>query len=182
MPIGRRGDRNVPRRYLKNTAWLKVGDDVGYFVFFKGMYFPIEFNFEYHYWYQIKYNKGMSNWVTHRIAPIDHLLSISENEIVPRSDWGPREGDVDTNDDGEGVKYPEHQPSAHNSPASRPITADPEEICIPASDQEDRQEEQLEGLASLIPSITNQPFPTLASIMAAQMQTQTQTQAADTET
>ena len=42
VPIGRRGDRNVPRRYLKNAAWLKVGDDIGYFVFFKGVYFPIE--------------------------------------------------------------------------------------------------------------------------------------------
>ena len=83
VPIGRRGDRNVPRRYLKNAAWLKVGDDVGYFVFFKGTYFPIEFNFEHHYWYQIKYDKGTSNWVTHHIAPIDHLLSILENKIVP---------------------------------------------------------------------------------------------------
>ena len=173
VPIGRRGDRNVPRRYLKNAAWLKVGDDVGYFVFFKGAYFPIEFNFEHHYWYQIKYDKGTSNWVTHRIAPIDHLLFIAEHEIIPRSDWGPRDGDVDTDDDGEGVKYPEHQPSAHNSPASRPLTADPEEIRIPASDQEDRQEEQLEGLTSLIPSLTNRPFPTLASIMAVQTQTQT---------
>ena len=83
VPIGRRGDRNVPRRYLKNAAWLKVGDDVGYFIFFKGAYFPIEFNFEHHYWYQIEYDKGTSNWVTHHIAPIDHLLSILENKIVP---------------------------------------------------------------------------------------------------
>ena len=155
VPIGRRGDRNVPRRYLKNVTWLKVSDDMGYFIFFKGAYFPIKFNFEYHYWYQIKYDEGTSNWVTHHVAPIDHLLSIPENEIVPWSDWGPRDGDIDTDDDGEGVKYPEHQPSTHNSPTSRPLTAEPEEICIPANNQEDCQEEQLEGLASLIPSLTD---------------------------
>ena len=28
VPIGRRGNWNIPRRYLKNTVWLKVGDDV----------------------------------------------------------------------------------------------------------------------------------------------------------
>ena len=64
---------------------------------------------------------------------------------------------MDTNDNGEGVKYPAHQPSTHNSPSSHhsPLTAEPEEIHIPANDQEDCQEEHLEGLASLIPSITN---------------------------
>ena len=73
-----------------------------------------------------------------------------------------------TNNNGEGVKYPEHQLSAHNSPSTRPVTAEPEEIHIPAANQEDRQEDQLKVLASLIPSITNQPFPTLALIMATQ--------------
>ena len=80
-----------------------------------------------------------------------------------------------TDNDGEGVKYPEHQPSSHNSPSSHrsPLTEEPEEIRIPVTDQEDCQEDQLEALASLIPSVTNCPFPTLTLIMAVQTQTQT---------
>jgi hypothetical protein len=45
------------RSYLRTPPYARrLGDDKGYFAVHKGVYFPIEFNYEHCYWYCVKYS------------------------------------------------------------------------------------------------------------------------------
>jgi hypothetical protein len=83
----RRGERTVPRRYVKSAHWLKVGKDEGYFAVYQGAYFPIEFNYEHCYWYCITYSDIRRTWETLQVAPFEYFLDIQNEEVVPRNDW-----------------------------------------------------------------------------------------------
>jgi hypothetical protein len=83
----RRGERTVPRRYVKSAHWLKVGRDEGYFAVYQGAYFPIEFNHKHCYWYCIAYSDVRRTWETQRVAPFEYFLDIQNEEVVPRNDW-----------------------------------------------------------------------------------------------
>jgi hypothetical protein len=83
----RRGERTVPKRYIKSAHWLKVGRDKGYFAVYQGAYFPIEFDYEHCYWYCIAYSDIRRTWETLRVAPFEYFLDIQNEEVVPRNDW-----------------------------------------------------------------------------------------------
>jgi hypothetical protein len=99
----RRGERTIPKRYIKSAHWLKVGDDERYFAVHKGTYFPIEFNYEHCYWYCVKYSDIRSTWETLRVAPSEYFLDIQDDEVVPRSDWGLLDQDDPETDNEEGT-------------------------------------------------------------------------------
>jgi hypothetical protein len=84
----RRGERTVPKRYVKNAHWLKVGRDEGYFAVHQGAYLPIEFDHEHCYWYCIAYSDIRRSWETLRVAPFDYFLDIQNEEVVPRKRLG----------------------------------------------------------------------------------------------
>ena len=45
IPINRRGERNVPKKYLKAAVYTPKGDKQGYFVYYNGSFIPVEFDF-----------------------------------------------------------------------------------------------------------------------------------------
>ena len=92
-PIGRRGNRNVTKWYLKEATYTTVGDNTGYFVNYKGVYVPIEFYFINHFWYLVKDNKQRSSWVSNYHPTEDNGLNIQEDKVVDRSKWGPLDGE-----------------------------------------------------------------------------------------
>ena len=69
---------------------------MGYFVHFKGMYFPIEFDFTNCFWYLVKYNDPQSCWVTHKFPKPEYGLEIPDSEVTDRSEWGPIDNGEDS--------------------------------------------------------------------------------------
>jgi hypothetical protein len=165
----RRGERTVPRRYIKSAHWLKVGDDKGYFAVHKGAYFPIEFNYEHCYWYCVKYSDIRSTWETLRVAPSEYFLDIQEDKIVSRSDWGLLDGNDPNTNNKEGPSYHFGENSGESQQGG------PEDINVQIPEEKDeRYKAHLQSLAAAIPvSAYNQTksYPTFASIMATQTQT-----------
>ena len=56
LPLNRREERNVPKKYLKSAIFMPEGDTQGYYVYYKGSFVPIEFDFTHCFWYIVKYN------------------------------------------------------------------------------------------------------------------------------
>jgi hypothetical protein len=165
----RQGERTVPKRYIKSAHWLKVGDDKGYFAVHKGMYFPIEFNYEHCYWYCVKYSDIRSTWETLQVAPSEYFLDIQDEEVVPRSDWGLLDQDDPKTDNKEGPSY------RFGKPVSESQQGGPEDIDVQIPAEKDEQyKAQLQALAAAIPVLTNdktKSYPTFSTIMATQTQT-----------
>jgi hypothetical protein len=120
----RRGERTVPKRYIKSAHWLKVGDNKGYIAVHKGTYFPIEFNYEHCYWYCVKYSDIRSTWETLRVAPSEYFLDIQDEEVFPQSDWGLLNQDDPETDNKEGPSY------RFGEPASKSQQGGPEDIDV----------------------------------------------------
>jgi hypothetical protein len=119
-----RGERTVPRRYVKSAHWLKVGKDEGYFAVYQGAYFPIEFNYEHCYWYCIVYSDIRRTWETLRVAPFEYFLDIQNEEVVPRNDWEVLVKDEPKTDNEEGPSYRFGKPvseSQQEGPENTPI-------------------------------------------------------------
>ena len=51
IPLNRRGERNVPKKYLKVATYTPEGDEQGYFVYHNGSFTPVEFDFTHCFWY-----------------------------------------------------------------------------------------------------------------------------------
>jgi hypothetical protein len=165
----RRGERTIPKRYIKSAHWLKVGDDEGYFAVHKGTYFPIEFNYEHCYWYCVKYSDIRSTWETLRVAPSEYFLDIQDDEVVPRSDWGLLDQDDPETDNEEGPSYRFGEPSSESQQGG------PEDIDVQIPEERNEHyEAQLQALAAAIPVLTSnqtKSYPTFSTIMATQTQT-----------
>ena len=56
IPLNRRGERNVPKKYLKAAIYTPEGDEQGYFVYHNSSFIPVEFDFTHCFWYTIKYD------------------------------------------------------------------------------------------------------------------------------
>ena len=56
IPLNRRGERNVPKKYLKLAVYTPEGDEQGYFVYHNSSFIPVEFDFTHCFWYIIKYD------------------------------------------------------------------------------------------------------------------------------
>ena len=82
LPINRRGDCNIPKRYLQDATYVTVGDDTGYFVKYKSAYFHIEFDFTHCFWYLVKYNTQKSCWESNKLPTEDYNLDIQDYHII----------------------------------------------------------------------------------------------------
>ena len=65
IPLNRRGEHNVPKKYLKLATYTPNGDEQGYFVYHNNSFFPVEFDFTHCFWYIVKYDNQRSCWVSH---------------------------------------------------------------------------------------------------------------------
>ena len=132
IPLNRRGERNVPRKYLKEAEFTPDRDEPGYFVFYNGLFIPVEFDFTHCFWYIVKYNDQQSCWLTHKLPKPEYGLEILDSEVTDRSEWGPI-------DDG---KYDSEQSDREDTKSE----AHPESIDIKIpTKEEERSERQLEN-------------------------------------
>ena len=166
IPLNRRGERNVPKKYLKVAEYTPDGDEPGYFVYYNRLFIPVEFDFIHCFWYIVKYNDQQSCWLTHKLPKSEYGLAIPDSEITDRSEWGPI-------DDG---KYD----SDHSDQEETKSEAHPESIDIKIPTQEEeRSERQLEKLAEQIPTLSRprshtatSRLPPITTVMATQTTTE----------
>ena len=166
IPLNRRGERNVPKKYLKAAVYMPAGDEQGYFIYHNGLFIPVEFDFTHCFWYIIKYNDQQSCWLSHKLPKTEYGLEILDSEVTNRSKWGPIDDGKD-NSDQSGQE--ETRSEAH------PESID---IKIPTQEEE-RSERQLEKLAEHIPTLsrlrshtTTSRLPPITTVMATQTTTE----------
>ena len=166
LPLNRRGERNVPKKYLKSASYTPEGDVQGYFVYHNGSFIPVEFDFTHCFWYIIKYDNQRSCWVSHKLPDKACGLNIPDSEVTDRSEWGPIDnGKSDDNcSDNEDYKS-DTQPGSID-------------IKIPIKEEE-RTKRQLEKLAEHIPTLSRprshtatSRLPPITTVMATQTTTE----------
>jgi len=87
--IERRGERNVPNQYLKETVWGKVNGITGYYAQPRdsSRYHAVEFNFERKCWCEVRYTDtgrhGEGYWEVYRPALEDLNCDILHQEAFP---------------------------------------------------------------------------------------------------
>ena len=101
IPLNRRGERNVPKKYLKLATFTPEGNKQGYFVYHDGSFYPVEFDFTHCFLYIVKYDNRRSCWVSHKLPPPSYGLNIPDSEITDRSEWGPIDDGKDSSDEEE---------------------------------------------------------------------------------
>ena len=144
--------------------YATVGDNTGYFVEFKGAYFPIEFDFTHCFLFLVKYNKQKSCWEFNKLPTEEYHPDIPDSEVTDWSEWGPIDKESSDNSDTEDTKS-EGQPENID-------------IKIPTQDEE-RSKRQWEKLAESIPILTwprsntaTSRLPPITTVMATQTMTE----------
>ena len=158
--IDRRGERNIPKRYLKEADWCEDGPlGAGYYIACPddpSILILVNFNFKYLQWGCTHTKKD--RFIVKRPAPIRYGLRIFDEERTQdRSRWGPRDGASD--------KEETPNPVFKFGSEAGGDTPDPN-IVIPKSQEE---ETAIAAITQLIPShISKPPLQprSLASAMA----------------
>ena len=146
--LERRGERNVPKRYLKDADWCEEGPlGPGYYIADSddpSILITVDFNFKHLQWGCTHQNKD--KFVVERPAPARYRLRIFDEERTQdRSQWGPLDGSPDEDE----VPNPQFK---FGSKAGGD-TPDPD-IVIPQSQEE---ESRIAAIAQLIPSLISKP-------------------------
>ena len=146
--LDHRGERNVPKRYLKEADWCEDGTlGAGYYITDPDdptILIPVDFNFKHLQWGCTHTKKD--KFVLERPAPIRYRLCIYDKERTQdRSCWGPLDGTPDED------KVPDPQFKFGSKAGGD--TPDPD-IVIPRSQKE---EIDIATLAQLIPSHISKP-------------------------
>ena len=164
--LARRGDRNVPLRYIKGAEWVEHKEDQDlspryYASNDDSDLIPVEFDFEAIQWGVAEATPEGTIRVR-QPAPIELNLQIFDEERVDRSQWGPRDG----------TNLPEETPvSKFRFGSDNGDTPDPD-LQIPTTDKSEWEEQFLAQLAQLIPGRIDKPsIPSLtrSPSLAAQM-------------
>ena len=171
IPLNRRGERNVPKKYLKAAIYTPEGDEQGYFVYHNGSFIPVEFDFTHCFWYTVKYDNQRSCWASHKLPKPEYGLDILDSEVTDRSEWGPIDDSKDSSDEEE----------EDTKSIGHPESID---IKIPTQEEE-KTERQLEEIAEYFPILSrprshpaSSRLPPITTVMA----TQTTTKPAQTLT
>ena len=101
--IERRGERNVPQIYLGAARWRTIRGDTGYYVNIPtrpSQWYPVEFNFENLCWVEIAWNAPQNYWDVLRPAGLEYCCDIPECDVQTRGNWGPIDGQDETNASG----------------------------------------------------------------------------------
>ena len=146
--LERRGERNVPKRYLKDADWCEEGPlGPGYYIADSddpSILIAIDFNFKYLQWGCTHQQKD--KFVVERPAPVRYGLRIFDEERTQdRSQWGPLDGTSDKDE----VPNPQFK---FGSEAGGD-TPDPD-VVIPQSQEE---ENRIAAITQLIPSHISKP-------------------------
>ena len=146
--LERRGERNVPKRYLKEADWCEEGPlGEGYYIADNddpSILIAVDFNFKNLQW-GCTHQKG-DKFVVERPAPVRYGLHIFDKERTQdRSQWGPIDGTPDEDE----TPNPEFK---FGSEAGGD-TPDPD-VVIPQSQEE---ENRITAVAQLFPSFISKP-------------------------
>ena len=146
--LDRRGERNVPRRYLKDADWCEDGPlGAGYYIADPddpSILIAVDFNFKHLQWGCTHLKKD--KFVVERPAPARYGLRIFDEERTQdRSQWGPIDGTPEEDE----VPNPQFK---FGSEAGGD-TPDPD-VVIPQSQEE---ENRIAAITQLIPSLINKP-------------------------
>ena len=158
--LDRRGERNIPKRYLKEADWIEDGPlGTGYYTADPddpSTLIAIDFNFKHLQWGCTHPKKD--KFVVERPAPTRYGLRIFDEERTQdRSQWGPIDGS--TNED----ETP--NPQFKFGSEAGGDTPDPD-VVIPQFPEE---ESRIAAIAQLIPSISKPP-PQPRSLVGAMAQ------------
>ena len=154
IPLNRRGECNVPKKYLKLAVYMPEGDEQGYFVYHNGSFIPVEFDFTHCFWYTVKYDDQRSCWVSNKLPPSEYGLNIPDSEVTDRSEWGPIDDGKDSSDEEE-----EEDAKSIGHPDSI-------DIKIPTQEEE-KSERQLEKLAEHFPILsTSRSHPASSRLLS----------------
>jgi hypothetical protein len=81
--LNRRGNRSVPKKYLKTAQWALIDNEEGYYCHHNGFYYPIEFNYDQGYWCYVTAGTftrlGLCR-LPYDKALVSRVLSISHDE------------------------------------------------------------------------------------------------------
>ena len=102
--FSKRGQRNVPVRYLGSAQWRNGNCGEGYYAKASARasrYYPVDFNFEHTCWCEVRYDAGCDQIQAHRIAPEDLGCDIYTRDLVHRDQWGQIDGQPTDNSDTE---------------------------------------------------------------------------------
>ena len=154
--VDRRGDQNVPKRYLKAARW-NPEDDIsdlplgpGYYVINpdsdKDDWIPVDFDFDVLQWGLTYQRNADSKFEIYQPAPSEYRLQIyGEERVWDRSQWGPLDGTTD----------PEECLSFRFG--SDDNTPEPEDASVPTIDQAEKLDSAIADLAALLPSHFDKP-------------------------
>jgi hypothetical protein len=148
--LNRRGNRSVPKKYLKSAQWALIDNEEGYYCHYNGLYFPIEFNYDNGYWSQVEYRPQNSAWLSWKAAPTEWGLDIETDEFTTRNDWGLRNGEEDPETDGR------LSDTANKFQGLKLDAEGPEDIDIKISTT-DNEQQQEDRLGKIIKNLTVQP-------------------------
>ena len=148
IPLNRRGERNIPKKYLKTALFTPEGDEQGYFVYHNGLFIAVEFDFTHCFWYIVKYDNQKSCWVSRKLPKPEYGLEILDSGVTDQSEWGPIDNGKDSSDEEEETKS-EGQPESID-------------IKIPTKEEE-MTKRQLEKLAQHIPTLSRPRSNTASS-------------------
>ena len=152
--LERRGEHNIPKRYLKNAEWTKKGPlGTGYYIgdpddeSKNPNIIPVDFNFQALQWGLT--HKEDDHFILERPAPFRYGLCIFDEERTPdQSHWGPLDGTPD--------KEEAPETSFKFGSNTGGDTPDPD-ISIPLSQNTQEEELKLAAIAQLIPSHISKP-------------------------
>ena len=94
---------------------MTAGEVQGYFVYYKGLFVPVEFDFRHCFWYIVKYDNQRSCWVSHKLPTEDYNLNIPDSKVTDRSEWGP----IDN-----GNSNSDHSDDEDNKSEGQPVSRD----------------------------------------------------------
>ena len=146
--LERRGERNVPKRYLKDADWCKDRPlGMGYYIADSddpSVLITVDFNFKHLQW-GCTHQKG-DKFVVERPAPAQYGLRIFDKERTQdRSQWGPLDGSPDE-DEAPNPQFKFGSEAGGDTP-------DPD-VIIPQFPEE---ENRIAAIAQLIPSHISKP-------------------------
>ena len=156
--LNRRGDRNVPVRYLKGVQWRNQGGIEGYYVRDANPrgWSAVEFSFERYCWYEVTWDEVLQQWCA--TGELPRQASIEVHEVVDRGEWGPIDG--------------ENRTSTLATPAPSETSAQSESS--EGSNSEEEEEEEVEQLNTPIEANTieaESTFPEEIQIQPPEMTT-----------
>jgi len=158
--LSNRGERNVPKIFLKKAFW-KDGPHTGYYVrdHIRKEDRPIEFDHLNLEWGTVKYSQTRGAYRVNVPAPEEYGLTIPESKKVDRSEWGPIDRTTDDNE--EGPSNPTFRWNSDQGEDDPPQ----EDIPIPQTDPDQEHEDQLQSIAERIPTLgRDSPSHTIAQL------------------